>query len=599
MSLGNIYIALVGDTEVFDPAVHARTDFEIVNARPTWSEKDFWAIECDIIKPEGTIFRDGKSRVFLSEEVDGQVVHSFTGRIEGWPFGGGAATAKITIRCKPKDADQVEKAALAHINDDPLYMFSDPTDKRTTETVLAARSELLHWGRDESPPVLVDLLEGDGFIDIGDNFIEGSLTPLEAGDYVSKVEVTIKAEWPQSLPLVIDIAEAMGQGGEFGTLSSEIWNNFPQVGDSIGDWTVVRSVVSPRGGAPEYSREYTGYEKANRSMKASTESAPTTMRFRRCFFDIDLVAVSILAATRRETLTFILKWGGQEIAGYEGTTEEVNLEVRNMRRDVVTGEDPEWQSGVYVAAGQRCVYDGASWISTVAHVTGQSLYADFDKWDPLLVDWSPSGGQAAGAFFGAPQLLSINTPSGHNQQVIRTPTPGYQAIRYGLRQARAKMVDGIRVLRESFDVPWEDVRTITGRERIRIADPSLPGGEMTGKVVSISADWISGRATITIAAAPGNGGHEPVASIPNYAIPPLFTQGIIEASITNRYDEQEAALAAYEHPAQYALPEVLEKQLATRFNVALSPTSGVPDLEAKATLGTLTFDTEKMVDLYA
>lgn len=599
MALGNFFIALVDDTEVFDPAIHARADFELGNARPSWSEKDFWSIECDIVKPQGSIFKGGKSRVFLSEEVDGQVVHSFTGRIVGWPFGGGAATAKITIRCKPRDAEQVEMQALAHIDDDPLRMFSDVSDKRTTETVLAARSALLHWGRDESPPVLVDLLEGDGFIDIGDNFIEGSLTPLEAADYVSKVEVKITAEWQQSLPLVVNIANAMGAGGSFGTISSDIWDDFPQVGDSIGDWTVVQSAVTPQGGPADYSREYTGNGKSNRKMQASTDDDPSTVRFRRCFFDIDLVAVSVLAANRRETLTFTLAWGGQEIAGYEGTTEEVTLEVANMRRDFVTGQDPEWVSGVAVAAGQRCVYDGASWICTVAHITGPSLYNDFDKWDPLLVDWSPSGGQAAHAFFGAPQLLSVNTPNGHNQQVVRIPTPGFQAALYGLRQARAKMVDGMRVLQESFDVPWEDVRDITGRERVRIVDPSLPGGEMTGKVVSISADWISGVATITIAAAPGNGGHEPVVAIPVYPVAPLFTQGIIHASITNQYQDQEAALAAYESPADFDLTKVVEQQLGTSFNVILSPTSATPDLDAAVSLGTLSFDTEKMVDLYA
>ena len=600
-SLGNIYIALVEDDEVFDPIVHARTDFLLVNVNVRWAEKDFWAVECEIEAPEGKLIpSNGRTRVFISEVVNGVVTHSFTGRIDGWPIGPVGRTVTLNIMCKPKNAEAVEIAALAGINDDPWWLYSDREDKRTADVVLGARSALLHWGRDEAEPALVDLLQGNGFIDIGDTFIEGSLEFEKPAQPLTKVEVTIKAEWQQSLPLVVDLAAALGDNGYFGTLSSPDWGSFPKRGENIGDWSVFRSSVAPRNPPPEtadVSRVFEGAASRSKRLDAAETAPSVQMAFRRLFFDLDLLATSILSANRRETLTFTLNWAGQKITGYEGTTEPLELECRNMRRDVLSGEDPEWQSGVGVLAGQRAKFDGASWICNTPHVTGSSLYADFDKWDPLLFDFSPSGGMAPGIFFGAPAILAGNAPSGEFQQILRNPTPGYHAIRYALLQARAMMVSGMRIIRASFDVAWEDVHTITGRERVRISGDTVPGGQMIGKVVAVEADFIRGVARITIASAPGRGGYEPVAYVPNYAVPGLFTPGILAASVINSYEEQEAQLAAFEYPGNYDLPAVLEGPLRTGFAIELAPTSGIPDLDVTIAMPAFQFDTEMMVEV--
>lgn len=601
MPLGNLYVALVGDDEEFDPVLHARQDFDLVNAFPKWSEKDFWAIDLEIRNPGGGLFRPGKTRVFISEDVDGVVQHSFTGRLQGWPLGAAGETVTVTLKCKPKNHEAVEIAALAGINDDPFYCFSDPDDKRTSDVVLAARSALLHWGRDESAPVLVDLIEGNGFIDIGDAFIEGSLRFDEPGEHISKVEVNVKAEWPQALPVAVDMAGALGDG-IFGTLSGPTFE-IPQFGETVGDWTIIRSSVAelgiPPGGLSPFSRTYASSPNKTSKVQANTDTGSVDVRFRRRFFDVDLLAASVLTANRRETLKFTLAWTGQEIANYDGLTETVELDCRNMRRDVLSGEAPAWQPGVAVNKKQIASFNGATWFCNTAHVTGGSLYEDFDKWDPLLFDYSPSGGQASSKFFGAPIILQGNAASGEQQLIFRDPTPGWYAFRYALLQARAKLITGVRVVTASFEVPWIDVWNITGRERIRIADPMLPGGEMVGKVTAISADLIDGVATITIAAAPGNGGFEPVPFIPDYAVPTLVNAGIISADLAFDYAAQEAALAAFEHPADADLFELLENDLRTRLNWVLAPTSDTPEFEVTVDVGTLNFDTDQMVDLYS
>ncbi|MBB5700016.1 hypothetical protein [Sphingomonas yantingensis] len=610
-TLGNIFIALVDEADVFDPVLHARNDFDLVDARPRWTETDFWSIECEVVTTPGGVFSPGgRRKVFISEMVAGVVQLSFIGRIEGWPIGPAGRTVTLTVMCKPaltyteqgqvaSSAEQIEIAALAGINDDPWWLFSDPTDKRTADLVLASRSALLHWGRSDLPPVLVDLIEGSGFIDIGSGFVEGSLEFEQPAQPISRVDVTIKAEWQQSFPVVANLANALGNEGYFGTISSPDWGDFPKVGESIGDWTVIQSSVEPRSppaGVNELSRVFTGVAGGNRSLDAAKARTPTQLRFRRMFFDVDLLATTVLTANRRESVTFSLVWEGQEIAGYQGTTETVELECRNLRRDLVSGTPPAWVAGVAVGAGQRCEFDGAIWVCTAAHITGASLYSDFGKWAPLLLDYSPSGGPAMGIFFGATQQLTVTTPQGNIQTVTRSPTPGVRAIRYGMLQARAKLISGVRIIRASFDVPWEDVRTITGRERMRIADDSIPGGSMVGKVVAIEADLVRGVARITIAAAPGTQRLEPAIFPPSYAVRPLTTMGIVAASVDKPYNVQEQLLTQYELPAQYDLARMAE-QMQTSFTLEMAPTSGTPDFEVTRHLGEYPFSTDRMVDL--
>lgn len=595
--LGRIFIALVNEGEAFSPSAHARTDFDVVEYRLRWAEGDFWSVECEIINPTGGVFRPGsKRRVHISEEVNGVVSHVFTGRIEGWPIGPAGKTVTLVVMGRPVNAAAQEAAALATVNDDPWYIFTDPAAPRTSDTVLAARSALLHWGRQDAMPSLVDLIHGNGLIDIGQGFIEGSLQFDQPAQPIGRVDVTVKAEWLQAVPVKVDLAAALGQDGYFGTISAPDWREFPRPGDKIGDWSVIRSAASPRNppnGVSNYSGEFEGSAGLNRSLDVSASAAPTTVRFRRMFFDIDLVAVSMLTANRRETLTFSLIWTGQSIAGYQGTTETIELQCRDLRRD---DNVPEWASGVAINQGQAVSYDGALWLCIEPHISSTSLYADFDKWDSLLFDYSPSGGQLMGLFFGAPAVLSQQGLSGGIQTVTRNPPPNLFALRYAMGQARAKLISGIRIIRASFEVPWEDVRTITGRERIRIADPSIPGGEMVGKVVEVSAELVRGVARITIAAAPGNGGFEPVIGIPSYPFPGPNTQGILAASIVGNYQQQENAIAQAGFGNDLA---ALAESMATTFDIELAPTSGQADFDVSINMGTYGFDTATMIDLEA
>lgn len=598
-TIGRRFIALVPEGEAWNPVTHARTDLNVVSHQLSKSdEAGFWTMEFEIEWEDGVTFNPGSNRcVHFSEEVGDTVEHVFTGRLEGWPIGAAGKTIRLNAVGRPVDSEAAEIAALAGINDDPYFLFSDKTDKRTSDTVLASRSALLHWTRTDSAPLLTDIIQGSGFFDIGDNFIEGTLELDQPSEPVSRVDVTVKAEWQADVPVRIDVAGLMPGGGTFGSLLNAVdVQDIPQEGSQIGDWTVIHSNLTPTGRFG-YSPEYSVDNKSNRAISGTAGTEPTKIKFARNGYDLDLVVMAVRKANIRETLTFSLAWGGQQVTGYEGTTESISLECRNMRIDSVSAPTPEFVPYSYVHGGDTFMYDGVPWRCVQSHQAGGTLYDTFDKFDPLLFDFSPSGGPTMGVFFGAPVVLSGSGPSGQVQTIYRDPTPGIRAIAYALLMARAKLALGVRVIEASFEVPWEDVRTITGRERIRIADPAIPGGEMTGKVKSVDANLESGRVRITIAAAPGNGGIEPVAYIPTYASQGLAPAGVLQASFQNTYTQQEAYLASL--PGSSSSEDLIGKlkDVATKIDIVMSPASGTAEINTPINMGTFTFDTDKMVDL--
>lgn len=629
MTLGRIFIAAVAEGEAFDNVAHARTDWDVIEyTLSRQDENSFWQCECEVIPTGGSVYRPlGRSLVHISEEVDGVVRHVFTGRVEGWPVGSTNKPVTLTIKGKPavvylaaagadvtgaaaerydqtrwiySSPDLVAIKALETINDDPWFVFSDPTDKRTPEMVLASRSALLHWTRDDTAPVLADLLQGDGEIDIADNYIDGSLEFDQPSQPIANVEVTIRAEWANALVVRVNLAESLQDRGippYFGSLSSTDWSSFPRVGTKVGDWTVTRSAITPMGGPANVSITAPVVDAPaaqNMDLDASNTAATRPLTFQRRFYAIDLEAATVLKANRRETLKFRLSWGGQDIAGYQGTTEKVELECRNLRRNA--DDVPQWPgAGTQIPGNVVVQQDGSLWKSLVPHVARASLYMDMDKWDPLLVDGSPVGGEVVPVFFGGIATIGAITPSGNQQLVTRTPIPGLSAIRYALLQARAKIISGVRIVKASLSVPWEDVRDITGRELLTVTLSN--GRRMTGKIVSVSAQLVKGICTIQIAAAPGNGGQEPVIGRPDYPYVALTTPGIVSSDIVNSYSAQEAALAALQASnAKVDFARAIE-QIPTRFVIDLAPTSGTAELPVDLDLGTFFFDCESMVDL--
>ena len=604
MQLRDIYIALVNEGENFNPAIHARRDLDIVDVRlKKADEGSFWSAEVDILNPGGGMFRPGaKRRAIISyrNAQTGGVHHALTGRLEAWPIGLAHDVLTITIvaAAKTEDREDLEDQALAGVEDDPWALFrrGDLTERRKPEERLSARSAMLNYGRrDSNPPVLTDIIEGVGFLDLGGKFVEGSLEFGQPQQPVTRVEVTLSAEWLQSVLALIDVASQLPNAGVFTMIGYPEWDAFPRLGERIGDWAVVRSALTnPVTNLAPYN------------FNAKSESNPTVdaegpvdveVSMKRSSYDFDLVLAAVANARRKETVKFAVQWAGTQLVDTEGLTETIDLSCSNLQGRY---QPPAWQAGVQYVQGAEVSADGLAWRCTALHVSGGSIYNNLAFWEPVIVNgFDPTGGVYAGAFFGVGQAIQANSLQGNLQLIVRNSAPGLTAIRYALRQAQAKILKSMRSVTATFEVPWHYVRDLHGSERIRIADASIPGGEMIGKVVSIEYSLVEQLATVTIAAAPGKGGGRGNLGIPTYLVPPLGATGILRAAIVNTFDQQKDIIDAQIAQDPVINVEQLERDIATRFEIEMAPVPRGGNLEITIPMPTVSVDCDTMIDLEA
>lgn len=606
MSVSDIYVALVDDNETFNPEVHNRRDLKIQDIRINkGDESSFWAAEIDIINQDGGPFRAGlKRRAIISElnSQTGQVEHILTGRLEGWPIG--LATSIVTLNVvasgNVQQREALEDFALGDFTDDPWSLFArDNNGTRITpeERLSASYAQLNYNRKDTDAPVLVDLIEGNGFLNLGGKFIEGSLQFSQPVQPVTRVNVTITAEWLQSVLANFDVGEHLAPAGYFGTLNSSDWEDFPQEGERVGDWAAVKSSITPRSAPAPISERSASYQtivRDNPSPVADEPDTPRSVFFNRRFYDLELLVAGVATARRKETVVFSVVWSGGNISHSEGITENINLSCRNLQGRYRV---PEHQPLASYGEGQIVETDSLKWRCIEAHQSQGSIYEDFSKWDPVIINAEdPIGGSYADQFFSVGQNIIVSTPSGNQQTAFRNPAPGISAINYGLKQARAKILSTMRTVNASFDVPWHYVRHLIGTERIRISDASIPNGEMTGKLVSVSCSLVSQVATLTISAASGRGGQSGFFQQPQYASGPIGSVGIIRADIENDYTVQENILSANQAPANVDFQRLLSDN-ATRMQIDLAPIPRGGDAQVIIPLGQVGVDCDQMINL--
>lgn len=635
MRLRDIYLYLADNNEVFDPEdaeTYAVRDLDIVDVEVSKNdEQSFWTASVKVRNPGGGWYSPtAKTRAIITErdQETGEILHVITGRLEGWPVGMAGqivtltlmAAAPITTPDNESDGsvkrEDLEDDALDGISDDPYSLFTRTavTERRSPEERLGGRYAALNWPRnDTTAPTLVDLVAGDGYLDLAGNWIEGTLSFQQSSTQpTTKVEVTISAEWENSFLQVIDLADAvtgdislpdnpMIDQGVFGTLNNSM--RIPlNLGDKIADWTVIENGVielDPAGYSidplsPEYETSVRVSPKNDPSVKKAYVET-YERRFQRHILQLFLKVAGVVTARRKETVTFTVAWGGQLPSNFQGVTDKVELSCSNLRGYI---EYPDHAPGIAYGVGARVMIDGLKWEAATAHISSDNFYADIGYWFPVMLDEAePVGGPAMPYFFGAPEEISVNLPNGGVKLIFRSPAPGLTALRYGYGQAIAKMMNSLR-LNASFDVPWPLVRHLVGSERIRIADPDIAGGEMVGKIVSISASLISQRAKITIASIPGKDGTVPAIAQPVYGFRALPLGRCTGASIAKDYTWQEAMLEAHQYPLRNDLLALIGSN-PTSFNFSLSPIPKGGDLEVTIPMGTYVVDTDKMIDLEA
>lgn len=638
MRLRDIYLYLADNAEVFDPEdaeTYAVRDLDIVDVELSKNdEQSFWTAAVKVRNPGGGWYSPtAKTRAIITErdQDTGDILHVITGRLEGWPVGMAGQIVTLKLMAKPSINERIvlEDSAMDGIDDDPWLLFTRAETRRKPEEKLGGSYRALNWRRsDKLQPVLTDLISGTSLVDLEGKWIEGSLQFAQPDRFVTRVNVSLSAEWEEYRLIISDVGSRMTQSGFFGLVTrSNDWKGFPLPGDKIGDWYVVKSNIAPRA-APvgeEHTPEYVSYLKNNIKAKnlkeygiEADENTLYFKTFKQYFYDLDLLLAGVGKVKRSEKILFSVVWTGDNIASYEGDVETIELSCANMNGRYVA---PDWEAGTYYSAGSEVMHDGIIWKCIESHVAGEvvysdpdqineygeivpaqprpaSIYQDMEYWEQLLVNqYDPIGGVGQRTFFNQPNVISDVGANGNVQSIVaRAPTPGFTAMKYAHGQACAKILDSVRSVTATFDVPWPLVRDLQGSERIRIEDADIPGGEMIGKVTSIKASLVSQKATITIASAPGRANPSDPIGLPAYDAPPILGPKIIAAFIENDFIRQNEILAASQAPLRKNLLNELKKN-RPKLSVTMGPVPKTGHWEVDIDGLVFGLDTDVMIDL--
>lgn len=485
-------------------------------------EGAFWSAQLEFATDPG-----GDGRYVTVNDQIGPVL---TGYIKGGvEFSGGVYRATVVARA----ANYRAKSRAVLPNDDPYSLFRDPDAPLDEATALAARASVVHWGRDMEC-ALVDVVSGSGHINVGDNYIDGSLSISTADSMISEVLVRLTAEWQENRVFFQDFSGRIGTLQD-GLASDEIWEAY---GSKIGDFTIYQVACDydptpAEGTHTQFYRVDTSKNPAH-SLKAprtatQDKSRSHLLRLPRRFYDYGMKAVAVGNCKRRETMYARLYWAGSA-AGIDGMTETVDLTVGNLDRG---GQHPDWRPGFDYAIDVAVDMDGVSWKCIVPHTSENTA-------DPADPDAEPTGDFYSDVEFWTPVENEATPIGGDFQDRFLSSAVGGTAVRFALNQALAKMRSQSRIFSVSFDVPWTYVRALSGTELVSVAG-------ITGKVTSVDVDLVSGIASVSVKAVPYDGTVDQAVALPSYEPEQLKLRGVSQVTKINPYNVQESVLEANQY----------------------------------------------------
>lgn len=507
------YIALVSDQETFDPAVHSRRDLVALDIEMSGADFELPRLAVEIPNPRASLSGLAGRRVFVSDR--GNLL--FDGRLALIPRGG--VTNRVTIEAiaRPDNLDDQLAALAESIKSapgwDPLFVpFGSKSD---LEEIMAGYSSALAYSRLGGPPSIVDALTGSTALDLLP--IDGSVD-YNREPVAPAYGIRLTARWRQAGQQFIDLTGASALSG-FSTMTpDEVAANLPKVGSSVGDGFVVAvSEASTRGlflSDPE-DLEYERPVDAEELDPAWIEAGSTIERATVTPMRIDLALDHRFEVNRTETCEFEIPVALQDGAS-EGEVEFEEIALRDISEAATA---PLWRAGQAYATGDE-VLDGSSiYACREDHTSGTTR-------NPLL--WSLVGEAGYVANRRSASFLST--------------TRGQAALAHAVQRVRARARVASRCVSVSFEAPMPDPWTVTEDCTVTIAHPKIPGGTVTGRLVSYVLRWSGGQRTLsgTIAACPGTGAADTVL-LGNTVANPAAASGRASVTVTGRGEEQKSA----------------------------------------------------------
>lgn len=238
------FVALVSNTAVFNPDVHARYDLYPQRLALRQAESQRAEIEIDVMLPAGGLQALTNRRVLVSQ---GGVL-LFDGILDPVPVGIQGQSVTITAIARPPGETAGDDQLAAFGETLKVAPFWDPLfvpqgRENDYAELLAARTEVLTFDRVQGAPSLSPMLGGRDNMSIRP-FV-GTLKPEKGTGVARKYGLRLEAKWKQ---LVSERHDHRGALDNLATFTpSGIVADFPKAGTTIGDgFTVVESRAEVR-----------------------------------------------------------------------------------------------------------------------------------------------------------------------------------------------------------------------------------------------------------------------------------------------------------------------------------------------------------------
>lgn len=510
------YLALVGDTETWNPTVHQRNDLGAFDVTIPHPESAFAKAYITAINPLASFSSLEGRRVLISTK--GRLL--FDGVLSGVPRGlvGQKLTLEAIARTPdPADVD-TQLAALAETAKvapfwDPLFV-PEGSDA-LWEEILAGRSQVIAHSRIQGTPSLCDALGGSTNMVITP--LNGSVSYSLESNVAARYGIKMTAKWKQLASQRFDDGGALWG---LNTMTPEgLVKDFPKEGADLGDGfkATARTRMQKDGEPDEGYQVVWAKPKAEELDPAWWDAAGDTATDVAVFplyeMDAYLEAEYRWEVARTETATLSADARAQPgIIGQAEEWEEMEL------RDLTTTESrAPWRPNTAYDLDDEVIDGRNAYRCRSAHTSGRTRTA---------AEWSLLG---PSSYIASREYISFFKSA-----------RGRAAIEHAVQRIKARARIAARSVRIDFEVPmparpWQITEDMT----ITINSPKIPGGFATGRLVDYTLSWVNGRASFsgTIACAAGLGDvADPVAGAAQGFTPESI--GRFEVRVENDGDKQ-------------------------------------------------------------
>jgi len=450
--VGKVFFAWVEPGEQFNAINHAREDEDVFSVRISEEEGAFAVATVEIRNPRrGLLSPVKKQRAFISAEIDGQVMLLFSGRVVGVPASITGEVLEVEFIGRPDDHAAVQAAFVQQLQQSPRYHSAlvAEADREDLTATLEGFAALPRWDRATGQLTLAPITN-EGSQPVMD------LTPLEDRFEVTfgaapldRVTVELDVAWEQTSPVLsvplkaapssmaVGILADMSDGNPKSFTGEDFATRWPRPGDTLdGGWTVKSGYL-----------EVADVEKVTLDVDV-TVAAPRDPAYAETTWSLDV---------------FRTRFNGNLVlsAFYrQPRRERVRVEVQADLQPVVVFPEPELL--VLQADGKDVVPDGTFQIQTA-----------------FLAPSSSTDGFATTTFFMTVDKGGLARPALASEGFFGP------VLEAAVARAEARLRKAARCVTAYFQVPLCDAVGLNAASVVRIADDRIPGGAMTGKIVSL------------------------------------------------------------------------------------------------------------------